>query len=156
MKKAYKRGGRRPGAGRKRKWDCWFRLKVGQDCEKLFREAIETKFAEEQRILLTEQSGLSKELPKAQDVEVELRSGWLEQEDGGDQYLWDVAAEIEQLNIVYKNPNLENRVFSLPVRPRRGTRKAIIEQIAIKYSLTENQVDNFWQAYRRFEKSIGI
>jgi len=42
------------------------------------------------------------------------------------------------------------------VRPRRGTRKAIIEQIAIKYSLTENQVDNFWQAYRRFEKSIGI
>jgi len=156
MKKAYKRGGRRPGAGRKRKWDCWFRLKVGQDCEKLFREAIETKFAEEQRILLTEQSGLSKELPKAQDVEVELRSGWLEQEDGGDQYLWDVAAEIEQLNIVYKNQNLENRVFSLPVRPRRGTRKAIIEQIAIKYSLTENQVDNFWQAYRRFEKSIGI
>jgi hypothetical protein len=156
MKKADKRGGRRPGAGRKRKWDCWFRLKVGQDCEKLFRKAIETKFAEEQRILLTEQSGLSKELPKAQDVEVELRSGWLEQEDGGDQYLWDVAAEIEQLNIVYKNPNLENRVFSLPVRPRRGTRKAIIEQIAIKYSLTENQVDNFWQAYRRFEKSIGI
>ena len=156
MKKAYKRGGRRPGAGRKRKWVCWFRLKVGQDCEKLFREAIETKFAEEQRILLTEQSGLSKELPKAQDVEVELRSGWLEQEDGGDQYLWDVAAEIEQLNIVYKNQNLENRVFSLPVRPRRGTRKAIIEQIAIKYSLTENQVDNFWQAYRRFEKSIGI
>jgi len=156
MKKAYKRGGRRPGAGRKRKWDCWFRLKVGQDCEKLFREAIETKFAEEQRILLTEQSGLSKELPKAQDVDVELRSGWLEQEDGGDQYLWDVAAEIEQLNIVYKNQNLENRVFSLPVRPRRGTRKAIIEQIAIKYSLTENQVDNFWQAYRRFEKSIGI
>jgi len=156
MKKADKRGGRRPGAGRKRKWDCWFRLKVGQDCEKLFREAIETKFAEEQRILLTEQSGLSKELPKAQDVEVELRSGWLEQEDGGDQYLWDVAAEIEQLNIVYKNQNLENRVFSLPVRPRRGTRKAIIEQIAIKYSLTENQVDNFWQAYRRFEKSIGI
>jgi hypothetical protein len=156
MKKADKRGGRRPGAGRKRKWDCWFRLKVGQDCEKLFRKAIETKFAEEQRILLTEQSGLSKELPKAQDVEVELRSGWLEQEDGGDQYLWDVAAEIEQLNIVYKNQNLENRVFSLPVRPRRGTRKAIIEQIAIKYSLTENQVDNFWQAYRRFEKSIGI
>jgi hypothetical protein len=156
MKKADKRGGRRPGAGRKRKWDCWFRLKVGQDCEKLFRKAIETKFAEEQRILLTEQSGLSKELPKAQDVEVELRSGWLEQEDGGDQYLWDVAAEIEQLNIVYKNQNLENRVFSLPVRPRRGTRKAIIEQIAIKYSLTENQVDNFWQAYRRFEKSIVI
>ena len=87
---------------------------------------------------------------------MELRSGWLEQEDGGDQYLWDVAAEIEQLNIVYKNQNLENRVFSLPVRPRRGTRKAIIEQIAIKYSLTENQVDNFWQSYRRFEKSIGI
>ena len=153
MKKADKRGGRRPGAGRKRKWDCWFRLKVGQDCEKLFRKAIETKFAEEQRILLTEQSGLSKELPKAQDVEVELRSGWLEQEDGGDQYLWDVVGEIEQLNIIYKNQNLENRVFSLPVRPRRGTRKAIIEQIAIKYTLTENQVDNLWQAYRRFEKS---
>jgi len=154
MKKADKRGGRRPGAGRKRKWDCWFRLKVGQDCEKLFREAIETKFAEEQRILLTEHSRLSKEFPRAQDVEVEFRSEWLEQEDGGDQYLWDVVGEIEQLNIIYKNQNLENRVFSLPVRPRRGTRKAIIEQIAIKYTLTENQVDNLWQAYRRFEKSI--
>ena len=137
MKKADKRGGRRPGAGRKRKWDFWFRIQIGQDCENL----------------LTEQSGLSKEFPRAQNVEVELRSKWLEQEDGGDQYFWDVTGEIEQLNIIYKNPNLENRVFSLPVRPIRGTRKAIIEQIAIKYTLTENQVDNLWQAYRRFEKS---
>jgi hypothetical protein len=153
MKKADKRGGRRPGAGRKRKWDFWFRLQIGQDCENLYRKAIETKFAEEQRTLLTEHSRLSKEFPRAQDVEVEFRSEWLEQEDGGDQYLWDVVGEIEQLNIIYKNQNLENRVFSLPVRPRRGTRKAIIEQIAIKYTLTENQVDNLWQAYRRFEKS---
>ena len=153
MKKADKRGGKRPGAGRKRKWDFWFRIQIGQDCENLYRKAIETKFAEEQRTLLTKQSRLSKEFPRAQNVEVELRSAWLEQEDGGDQYLWDVAGEIEQLNVIYKNPNLENRVFSLPVRPIRGTRKAIIEQIAIKYTLTENQVDNLWQAYRRFEKS---
>ena len=153
MTKADKRGGRRPGAGRKRKWDFWFRLQIGQDCENLYRKAIEKKFAEEQLTLLTKQSRLSKEFPRAQNVEVELRSAWLEQEDGGDQYLWDVAGEIEQLNVIYKNPNLENRVFSLPVRPIRGTRKAIIEQIAIKYTLTENQVDNLWQAYRRFEKS---
>ena len=153
MKKADKRGGRRPGAGRKRKWDFWFRLQIGQDCENLYRKAIEKKFAEEQLTLLTKQSRLSKEFPRAQNVEVELRSAWLEQEDGGDQYLWDVAGEIEQLNVIYKNPNLENRVFSLPVRPIRGTRKAIIEQIAIKYTLTKNQVDNLWQAYRRFKKS---
>ena len=154
MKKADKRGGRRPGAGRKRKWDFWFRLQIGQDCENLYREAIETTFAEEQRTLLTEHSRLSIEFQRAQDVEVELRSEWLEQEDGGDQYLWDVVGESEQLNIIYKNQDLENRVFSLPVRPRRGTRKAIIKQIAAKYLLTENQVDNLWQAYRRFEKSI--
>ena len=154
MKKADKRGGRRPGAGRKRKWDFWFRLQIGQDCENLYRKAIEKKFAEEQRTLLTKHSGLSIEFQRAQDVEVELRSEWLEQEDGGDQYLWDVVGEIEQLNIIYKNQDLENRIFSLPVRPRRGTRKAIIKQIAAKYSLTANQVDNLWQAYRRFEKSM--
>ena len=154
MKKADKRGGRRPGAGRKRKWDFWFRLQIGQDCENLYRKAIEKKFAEEQRTLLTKHSRLSIEFQRAQDVEVELRSEWLEQEDGGDQYLWDVVGEIEQLNIIYKNQDLENRVCSLPVRPRRGTRKAIIKKIAAKYSLTENQVDNLWQAYRRFEKSI--
>ena len=154
MKKADKRGGRRPGAGRKRKWDFWFRLQIGQDCENLYRKAIEKKFAEEQRTLLTKHSRLSIEFQRAQDVEVELRSEWLEQEDGGDQYLWDVVGEIEQLNIIYKNQDLENRVFSLPVRPRRGTRKAIIKQIAAKYSPTANQVDNLWQAYRRFEKSM--
>ena len=154
MKKADKRGGRRPGAGRKRKWDLWFRLQIGQDCENLYRKAIEKKFAEEQRTLLTKHSRLSIEFQRAQDVEVELRSEWLEQEDGGDQYLWDVVGEIEQLNIIYKNQDLENRIFSLAVRPRRGTRKAIIKQIAAKYSLTANQVDNLWQAYRRFEKSM--
>ena len=153
MKKTDKRGGRRPGAGRKRKWSFRFTIEVGLACEKLFNEALEDTRSEVKQKLLSEQSNLSEEFHRAHQIQTNNRSNWLNQEEGGDQYLWDVAGEIEQLNIQYKNQNRENRVFSLPTRPPRGTRKAIIQQISAEYSLTKNQVDNLWQAYRRFTKT---
>ena len=153
MNKTSKPGGERPGAGRKPKWDFWFKFKIGQECEILFRDAAKRRLADEEQKLLSERSNLSQELNRAQAVDVGNRSEWLQEEDGGDQYLYDIEGEIEQLNKSCKNENLENRLFFLPARPMRGTRKAIIKQIAAKYSLTKNQVDNLWQAYRRFEKS---
>lgn len=157
MKKISGRGGKRLGAGRKQNWDFWFRLKIGQECEALFRDAAQRRLADEKQKLHNEQSDLSHELARAQAVEIEERSKWLQEEveeDGGDRYLSDIESEIEQLNAYYENDNPKNRLFSLPARPRRGTREAIIKRIAAKHSLTENQVDNLWQAYRRFEKSI--
>ena len=153
MKKTSQRGGFRPNAGRHRKWSFEVIIEIGQECEILFRDAAKRRLADEKQKLLSERSNLSQELDRAQAIDVGKRSEWLQEEDGGDQYLYDIEGEIEQLNKSCKNENLENRLFFLPARPMRGTRKAIIEQIAAKYSLTENQVDNLWQAYRRFEKS---
>ena len=118
----------------------------------LFREVKAQTLAEEQKILLIELSSLNEEHARAQDVGVEHRAQWIELEDGGNQYLWDFESEIEQLNILHRNPLITNRLFHLRTRPPRGTRIAIIKQLAQKYSLSENQVDNFWQLYRRFER----
>ena len=41
MTNSKKHGGKRKGAGRKPKWDPLFKLRVGQDCENLFRQEEE-------------------------------------------------------------------------------------------------------------------
>jgi len=41
MSNSNKHGGKRKGAGRKPKWDPLFKLRVGQDCESLFRQEEE-------------------------------------------------------------------------------------------------------------------
>ena len=152
MSNTNKHGGKRVGAGRRQKWSYWFKFKVGQECEVLFRQVKAQTLEEEQKRLLIEQSSLNEEYARAQDVDVEHRAQWIELEDGGNQYLWDFESEIEQLNILHRNPLITNRLFHLRTRPPRGTRIAIIKQLALKYSLSENQVDNFWQLYSRFER----
>ena len=119
MKKTSQRGGFRPNAGRHRKWSFEVIIKIGQECEILFRDAAKRRLADEKQKLLAERSNLSQELDLAQAVDVEKRSEWLKEEDGGDQYLYDIEGEIEQLNVFYGNENLENRLFFLPARPMR-------------------------------------
>ena len=51
-------GGKRRGAGRKPKWDPLFKLRLGQDCERLFREASKEALNQNKGKILNEETHL--------------------------------------------------------------------------------------------------
>ena len=143
-------GGKREGAGREPKWNFLKKVKIGQECEAL----------QKQEELKTFKSNALKSLPdlkylwdNASQIDVKHRKDWLLSEDR-EQHQLDLQEELVTLNLIEKNPSSQNRLFKISKKAPKGTRKAICKVIAEKYSLDEKQVDNIWQLYRRFERSL--
>ncbi len=142
-------GGKREGAGREPKWDILTKVKIGQECEVM----------QKKEELKTFKTNVLKEFPdlnylwdNASQIDVKHRKGWLLSEDG-EQHQFDVQEELVTLNLIEENPSSQNRLFKISKKAPKGTRKAICKTIAEKYSLNEQQVDNIWQFYRRFERA---
>ena len=150
-------GGKRSGAGRPRKWDFWFVMEVGQACERLHRQAQDTALSARRDRLISEQTELQRLWLKAKEKPVPIRRQWLQTkgdsqlEGGYEQHLDDVTEEIKEMNKNNKGKGPTSRLVSLRNTPPKGTRRKIISKVAQKFSLTTKQVDNIWQAYRRFE-----
>jgi len=144
-------GGKRAGAGRKRKWAFDDVLAVGLMCEGRWREAeaaavkqnMATKFAGESDITSLHNSASS--VPKAE------RSAWRTSEEG-ESHNADMEVEIECLNEEIFGEPSQNRVFSVSNKPPRGTRTKILEEAAAKFCIKVKEASNLWEAYRRFER----
>ena len=152
MTNSKKHGGKRKGAGRKPKWDLLFKLRVGQDCESLFRQ--EEELAKKKAIdeHFSTETEIKNVWDKVHKIPIPRRSTWLKSE-AGDQHISDIEEELETLRATTANISPASRLLKIPTKPPRGSRLRIITEIAEKYSLSAKQVDNLWQEYRRFERS---
>ena len=150
-------GGKRSGAGRPRKWDFWFVIEVGQTCETLHRQAQDAALRRRRDRLMSEETELKSIWSNANSIPVPLRRQWRQGkgddqlESGYEQHLNDVTEEIKEMNKNNKDKKPTSRLVTLRNTPPKGTRRKIISKVAQKFSLTTKQVDNIWQAYRRFE-----
>ena len=152
MSNSNKHGGKRKGAGRKPKWDLLFKLRVGQDCESLFRQ--EEELAKKKAIdeHFSTETDIKNVWDKVHKIPIPRRSNWLKSE-AGDQHISDIEEELETLRATTANISPASRLLKIPTKPPHGSRLRIISEIAKKYSLSAKQVDNLWQEYRRFERS---
>lgn len=141
-------GGKRRGAGRPSKWDFLFIVEVGQACEKLNRKAIEESWERQKHDLFSQQTEIDWHWAKIKKVPPRERRQFLESE-AFEFHSQDIDEELKML--AGKKGGEVNRVVQLKAKAPRGTRKDILEQIAQTFGLTTRQVDNMWQAYRRFE-----
>ena len=148
-------GGRRQGSGRKQKWSFSDMLKIGQVCEKMHQAAKDLAFNKGLDELTKDQSELRRVWGYAASVPVSERKAWRASE-AGEMHVDDVKNELISLNAERSGEETTNAVFSVSNQPAKGTRKRIIEDVASEFGLKPKQVDNIWQQYRRFEKSISI
>ena len=157
-------GGRRAGAGRKRKFSFFFMLEVGAACESLIRAAQAELKAQNREYLFSEVSDVQSLWDRVQVIPVPERRSWL----ASDKFE-EHGADVEEERITIRNElsntpsnkrkaklatgngskGAERSPHTLYVP--RGTRKRIIQEVAAQYDLTEKQVDNLWQQKRRFE-----
>jgi hypothetical protein len=148
-------GGRRQGSGRKQKWSFSYMLKIGQACEEMHQAAKDLAFNKGLDELTKDQSELRRVWGYAASVPVSERKAWRASE-AGEMHVDDVKNELISLNAERSGEETTNALFSVSNRPAKGTRERIIEEVASEFGLKPKQVDNIWQQYRRFEKSISI
>ena len=86
-------------------------------------------------------------------VPISHRRHWLKSE-ASEQHRSDIEDELKAFRAVSANISPASRLLKVPTKPPRGSRLRIISEIAEKYSLSAKQVDNLWQEYRRFERSL--
>lgn len=141
-------GGKRRGAGRPKKWDFSFVVKVGQACEKLNRKAIEESLDQQKNDLFRQQTELEWHWAEVNKVPPSKRRQFLKSEEF-EAHSQDI---IEEMIMLAGNIGGEvNRVVQLKAKAPPGTRKGILAQVGKTFGLSTKQVDNIWQAYRRFE-----
>ena len=151
-----KHGGHRQGSGRKQKWSFSYMLKIGQACEEMHQAAKDLAFEERKtKLLYGNLTGLTEVWDEVAKIPVSERKSWQNSEEG-DAHRDDVRNELISLNELEFGKKTTNAVFSVSNRPAKGTRERIIEEVASEFGLKPKQVDNIWQQYRRFEKSISI
>jgi hypothetical protein len=141
-------GGKRRGAGRPKKWDFSFVVKVGQACEKLNRKAMEESLDQQKNDLFRQRTELEWHWAEVNKVPPSKRRQFLTSETF-EVHSQDVNEELKML--ASKKGGEVNRVIQLKAKAPRGTRTKILQQVAKTFGLTTKQVDNMWQAYRRFE-----
>jgi hypothetical protein len=156
-------GGKRLGAGRPKKFEVFFMIKVGADCERMLAEARAAVAQADLLDLTTNASDIKLYWDAAVRIPIDESSTFLKT-DLGQTYLSDLAIERAAVlnDILAGTPSKDGNseefgpvggaVVSLKNNVPKGTRTLILKRAATKYNLTENQADNLWQAYRRFLK----
>lgn len=163
-------GGNRPGAGRPRKWSFDDVLRVGQACEARWRKAQTDAYEAARQELFSERTELIEVWKKANQIPVQKRGEW-RSSSTGQQHSADIEIELEGLHTCdaeKPNPAVAGdaeesdgvadtsetpmRLVKISNKPSKGARTQIITEVAARIGLTPLQVDNLWQAYRRFER----
>ena len=148
-------GGKRKGAGRPFEFSFEFKMRVGQHCEKMWREAILATIEDAKEKRLYEDTDLRAVFRKANSVPVKDRSEWLLSENY-EVHSSDVSVELATINGCETEFEPTSRVVTIGTKPPRGTRKAILDEIATQYKLSKTQAKNIWLQYRSFEKSLTL
>lgn len=151
-------GGPRLGAGRPRKWSFEAVLTIGQSCEVKWREASTEAFAA-RLAALPHADEIGARWEEVQAIPVWQRKAWIESEafedHSGDIGSWlhkRAGTRFDDETATYAGA--APRLVTLSTKPPRGTRQAIIREVATNTGLVESQVDNLWQEYRRFEREL--
>ena len=155
MPKQFTHGGKRPGAGRKTKWSLDEVLAIGLACEKRWQNAKAASLNKKKSELTSIQSDLKDTWSIATQVPISERKAWLNSEEGK-AHLGDVREEIVTLNEQRPDTEPTNALFTLSAKPPIGTRKQIIEEIAVEFGIRLKQTDNIWQRYRRLERQFKL
>ena len=156
MKKVIeKHGGKRQGAGRPFKFPFEFKMRAGQLCEEMWHEATLAQIKTAKKKLLVQDTDLQALFRKANSVPVKDRSEWLLSENY-EVHSSDVSDELANINGCETEFASTSRVVTIEAKPPRGTRKAILREVAAVFKITEKQTDNIWQQYRLFEKSLTL
>jgi len=141
-------GGKRPGAGRKRKWDPIYEVRIISECENLYNEAVQLAFDKEKQRKFGKQSELNYFWKKINNIPVEQRSNFLK--DAAYQtYIEYFNAEVELIKSNDDDSIGFERVIKIDVEVPRGTIQKIINQVSEKYSLDKKEVENAWGAHKR-------
>lgn len=143
-------GGKREGAGRKPKWPFFFKIDVGQACERLWRETMEKADQASRSEMFSEKSELAVYWRKAAQVPVAERKEWRDSEEGKLHHD-DVEIELSALSPEQPENQPVPRIVQISRKPPRGSRKRITEAVAREFGILPQQVDNIWQQYRKFE-----
>ena len=154
----HQHGGARAGAGRPRKYDLEEIVDIGYACEKLWCEAsdaaVTARYAS-----LKNASEIQLLRDGAPHNDLDKRKTWFESERYWDVYKGDLEALLhERAGTPFDDISAEfesdaPRIVTISTKPPRGTRKRIIETVATESGLSENTVDNLWQAFRRFKQN---
>ena len=126
-------------------------LKIGQECEILFRAEEKKTLDRAKDHAFNADSELKHLWRTPARIPVSKRKEFLKS-DLYSHHQENIEAELKFLDGNIFSDNSPPRIVRIRCKPPRGTRKKIIAQIANEHGLKLNQVDNLWQAYRRFER----
>ena len=155
----HQHGGSRAGAGRPEKYDLEVKIEIGYACEKLWLEASQA--AGEARLTsMKNADDIRARHEEVSHIPVHERKAWLNSEAYHD-HRDDIEAMLHERagtpfdDISAKFERDAPRVVTISTKPPRGTRKRIIEIVATESGLSDNAVDNLWQAFRRVKQELG-
>ena len=136
------RGGRRPGAGRKRTLSGQERLVVGVHCERLLQDEWE---AAKQKAIELATPAIREEWGKARAIPVAERKKWI-----------GSFADKDHRDNVEMALDEERGTTVTPIRVRRpkGVRKDIINQVADERGVSLRMVETCWKEYRALQKHL--
>jgi len=146
-----KRGGKRPGAGRKPKLTELQRLRVGGHCERLWREAAEKKL---QSAIAERSAAVQETYERARWVPLKDRGHWISS-DAGEEYLDDVDFALrEEQQITADNSTPPSRLLTVHVARPKGVHDEIVAKVAQHYRISERLTQTCWDEFRRIEKRL--
>lgn len=151
-------GGARRGSGRPRKWLLKDVLKIGQACQEMWEKASQQ--AVKTRIAAKRKHEINSLYDSAKKIRVPERKAWLESE-AFEEYRGDLEGWFHKeagTPFNYETGEYERdapRHIFVSNKPFRGTRKRIIAENAVRFDLSESEVDNLWQSYRRFLQEVN-
>ena len=155
----HQHGGARAGAGRPRKYDLEEIVDIGYACEKLWCEASDAA-ATARYTSLKNASQIKLLRDGAPHNDLDKRKTWFESETYWDAYKGDLEALLhDRAGTPFDDDSAKfesdaPRVVIISTKPPRGTRKRIIETVATESGLSNNAVDNLWQAFRRVKQEL--
>lgn len=151
-------GGKRAGAGRPPELSMRQRMRIGAQCERLWRR--EQKTADDNAIEGATRH-VQQQWDKARKIPVANRKSWQASGDFDD-YLDDVRGALQQdqgIDLVEDNSE-PARIIAVPVgrakgKKGAGIRNSILAQVEQENEIVSSRVDRCWKEFRSVAKAIS-
>lgn len=142
-------GGKRKGAGRPRTTDFGLVVRVGQACNAMQNAIRDRKQSKALSDLLEEKSNISEFHQYVQNIPLEERKSFLISEE----LAGHSEAIDDELRAIHNLKDTQDILSKIKGKRTYGENDAIYQSIAKEFGLTHNQVKNYWQEYRQFERA---
>jgi hypothetical protein len=154
-----KRGGKRQGAGRKKKHPIRDEIKIGSYCEGLWLKEVARKEAEASAAATAK---VRVEWAKVNSIPLKKRGEHIKVVQGKSRVISDaMRTHQEDVDNAIKEDRGDpqsvkrfKRIVSIPVERPYGVKAAIRAKAAKKFRTTDKQVRNSWQTFRKFRARL--